>query len=153
MRSSGLTSERATDAACSPYWELYLHELHRCLGFEVTVHPEVPGTSTRPDFLMSNEEAALVAYSDKEARRRQREALVLDIINDIKNRDFSLSVEVLAEVRRFRAGNTSSTRSMGGSVASTGNKCDSNSKASDSMTRGGPQCPRRRSASADGGFG
>ncbi len=36
------------------WWELYLHRLFRALGFQVTVHPRLPGVGGRPDFLISN---------------------------------------------------------------------------------------------------
>jgi hypothetical protein len=34
------------------WWELYIHALFRALGYEVTVHPVVPGTAGHPDFLV-----------------------------------------------------------------------------------------------------
>jgi hypothetical protein len=37
------------------FWELYLHEVHARLGFEVVAHPSGPGT-THPDFLVSRGE-------------------------------------------------------------------------------------------------
>ena len=83
----------------SAFWELFLHELHRRLGFEITVHPSVPGTTRRPDFRFANAEhafyleAAVVAHSDKEMASRQLEAIVLDIINQAHSPDFSLSVD------------------------------------------------------------
>jgi hypothetical protein len=85
----------------SAFWELYLHELHRQLGFEVTVHPQVPGTTRRPDFRVQRSEqafyveAAVAAHSDGEMTQRMREAIVLDTINDCGNHDFSLSVDWL----------------------------------------------------------
>jgi hypothetical protein len=83
----------------SAFWELYLYEIHRRLGFQVTVHPEVPGTTKRPDFKMRSGEhafyleAAVAAHSDKEVAQRLREALILDMINECHNADFSLSVD------------------------------------------------------------
>lgn len=32
------------------WWELYLYRLFRSLGFEVELHPALPGVTTRPDF-------------------------------------------------------------------------------------------------------
>ena len=32
------------------FWELYLHELFRRLGFDITLHPALDGTTHRPDF-------------------------------------------------------------------------------------------------------
>lgn len=39
------------------FWELYLHELFRRLGYEVEVHPHLEGIKTRPDFLLKREGA------------------------------------------------------------------------------------------------
>jgi hypothetical protein len=33
------------------WWELYMHALLRALGYKLTVHPPVPGTTGHPDFL------------------------------------------------------------------------------------------------------
>jgi hypothetical protein len=33
------------------WWELYVHALLRALGYEVTIHPPIPGTTGHPDFL------------------------------------------------------------------------------------------------------
>ena len=35
------------------WWELYVHRLFVCLGYEVTVHPELPERSEKPDFLVT----------------------------------------------------------------------------------------------------
>lgn len=34
----------------SAFWELYLHEAYRRSGYELEVHPDIPGTTTHPDF-------------------------------------------------------------------------------------------------------
>lgn len=38
----------------SAFWELYLHEAYRRAGYSITVHPDVPGSSKHPDFLVEN---------------------------------------------------------------------------------------------------
>lgn len=40
------------------WWELYVYTLHRRLGYEVAIHPTLPGTSRQPDFLVSRGDAA-----------------------------------------------------------------------------------------------
>jgi hypothetical protein len=37
------------------WWELYLHALFSALGSTIEVHPKLPSTSTRPDFLINSE--------------------------------------------------------------------------------------------------
>lgn len=60
------------------YWELFLYHLLVRSGYEVVCHPDVPGTSKKPDFRASRDgaavyvEAKLVGDSAAE-RRRQRE--------------------------------------------------------------------------------
>lgn len=60
------------------YWELFLYHLLARSGYEVVCHPDVPGTSKKPDFRASRDgaavyvEAKLVGDSAAE-RRRQRE--------------------------------------------------------------------------------
>ena len=81
------------------FWELYLHELHLRLGFQVEVHPTVPGTSNHPDFKMTSGEdsfyleATIVGDSDEDAAQNHRESSVIDILNEIKCSAFSLSVD------------------------------------------------------------
>ena len=40
------------------YWELLLYHGLKALGFEVTCHPEVAGTTRRPDFLVEGDECS-----------------------------------------------------------------------------------------------
>ncbi|GAS95644.1 uncharacterized protein RMCC_2610 [Mycolicibacterium canariasense] len=40
------------------WWELYVYTLHRRLGYEVTIHPTLPGTPRQPDFLVSRGDTA-----------------------------------------------------------------------------------------------
>ena len=82
------------------FWELYLHELHRRLGYRLERDPEVPGTSERPDYLTRRGktafylEATLVSYSDAEMAARRREDVVLDLIDEVFNADFWVGVEI-----------------------------------------------------------
>jgi hypothetical protein len=52
--------------------ELYLHEIHARLGFTITIEPEMPDVSTRPNFLMERDdgefylEATIVGPSGRE---------------------------------------------------------------------------------------
>ncbi len=85
------------------FWELYLHELHRRLGFQCERDPEVPATTRRPDFLMNSPkgsfylEATVVGYASTEAAARKRQELVLDMIEAAYHPDFALRVHQLAQ--------------------------------------------------------
>ena len=84
------------------FWELYLHEIHRALGFELDRDPVVPGTSKRPDFLVLGGakpfylEATVVSYSKAETAQRRRSALLIDMVNEAFNPDFSVMVGTAA---------------------------------------------------------
>jgi hypothetical protein len=86
----------------SAYFELFIHELFRRQGFEILIHPEVPNTSKRPDFLMKKE--SLEFYLEaKEAREKSdaQQALenrinqVYDSLNRIKSPNFFLKIDEL----------------------------------------------------------
>jgi hypothetical protein len=80
------------------FWELYLHEVHRRLGFELERDPQVPGTTRRPDFLVSGGsrpfylEATTVTYNKAEAQQRRRENLLVDLVNEAFDPDFFVSM-------------------------------------------------------------
>jgi hypothetical protein len=105
------------------FWELYLHEVHRRLGFELKRDPEVPGTTKRPDFLVRGGrrpfylEATTVTYNRAEAAQRRRENLLVDLVNEAFDPDFFVSMgrvaagpttprreEVIAPIERWLAG-------------------------------------------------
>jgi hypothetical protein len=86
------------------WWELYVFTLFHRLGYEVEVHPELPGRETddpdkRPDFLVTRGsfsmyvEATLVFNDDSP----NSDALnwVCDCINDAKNPDFMVDPEIV----------------------------------------------------------
>jgi hypothetical protein len=81
------------------WWELYLHRLFTRLEYRVNVHPSVPGTSGRPDFLV--ERSGIAFYVEAvtvfsgivaQGRRGRLEAVVLDLINTIDASLFFVSV-------------------------------------------------------------
>jgi hypothetical protein len=84
------------------FWELYLHEVHRRLGFAIEREPRLAGRSTRPDFLMERDdgafylEATVVALPASVIAKRRRERLVIDAINDAYHPDFGIRLQGLA---------------------------------------------------------
>jgi hypothetical protein len=82
------------------WWELYLHHLFGRLDYDVQVHPEIPHTSARPDFLLSRGEERLfveaaVVFSGivDEQRDGMREGWVIDAANRGTSRTFCLGIE------------------------------------------------------------
>ncbi|MGV0718192.1 hypothetical protein ABQE93_22585 [Mycolicibacterium sp. XJ662] len=80
----------------SAYLELYLHESLLRAGYEIRVHPEVPGTNRQPDFLaVCGDERLYVeavapgstAAAKAAARRR---AVLFDTVNRLQDPNFIL---------------------------------------------------------------
>jgi hypothetical protein len=78
------------------FFELYLHELFTCLGFELQVGPPAIDRGTRPDFLVSERgvprfymEATIAGLSSEADRgTAARKAAVYDAINTIESPNF-----------------------------------------------------------------
>lgn len=86
---------RAFDSA---FWELYLHEAYLRSGYAVEVHPAVPGTARRPDFLFTGHgdrfylEAVQVGTSTADVAEERRLAAVHDVLDTVQTGQFSLSL-------------------------------------------------------------
>lgn len=85
------------------FYELFLHELLRCLGYTVQVHPILDLKAARqPDFLATSStgsrfvlEATLARdESEDKAARRKVEEVLLDSINALHSENFMLDVKV-----------------------------------------------------------
>jgi hypothetical protein len=81
------------------WWELYLHHLFRCLGFQVEVEPEVPGG--KPDFRMHRGSdsflmEATTSFSGivDEEREPAREAAILAAVDKARNPNFTVRLEI-----------------------------------------------------------
>ena len=82
------------------FFELFIHELLLRIGCGLFVHPEVPGTSSRPDFLVTPvtggpfylEATAVAGVSEQEEAAAAIKGVVQDAINRIKTNDFFLLV-------------------------------------------------------------
>lgn len=86
----------------SAFWELYLHECLRQLGYTVEVHPELDTEGDRrPDFLAqhSEEEDILVEAASTQMRTEepsgpsQQKDEVIDAINELSHSDFRLQMK------------------------------------------------------------
>ena len=81
-------------------FELYLHELLCSMGFEVRVHPDLPGArQTHPDFLASIDgrpcfylEATLAGPSRENLGEQARINQVYDTLNDMHSPNFFLAI-------------------------------------------------------------
>jgi hypothetical protein len=80
------------------WWELYLHRLFRCFGFDVEVEPDVAGG--KPDFRMTRDSdsfllEATTSFSGivDEERHPEREAAILAAIEKAQNPNFFVGVD------------------------------------------------------------
>jgi hypothetical protein len=86
----------------SAFWELYLHEAYRRSGYTVVIHPDVPGRSSHPDFLLSrgNErfylEAVTVGRSPAERAEEARLSQVHQLLAEMLIEDFSIELSTYA---------------------------------------------------------
>ena len=84
----------------SAFYELFLYELFSKLGYEITIHPNLPSSPKRPDFLICRDgleiyvEAKVVTNKtdEQEAFERKRNEFY-DNLNKLDSGDFLLYVE------------------------------------------------------------
>jgi hypothetical protein len=84
------------------WWELYIFTLYRILGHSVEVHPEIPGSTHRPDFLVSNCETPFYVectavspaeHSGKPNLKGQH--WIQDCINQVQNPNFYVELRIV----------------------------------------------------------
>ena len=84
------------------WWELYTYSLFRRLGYEITVHPSMPGTTKNPDFLVVRDsvetvvECAVMLDEDKWTDS-DGVAWVLECIDGAKSSRFRVGVDFPVE--------------------------------------------------------
>jgi hypothetical protein len=93
------------------FFELYLYNLLRKIGFEVEVHPEIQGKSTHPEFKVYYSgqpafylEATLAAPSKEEIAARKRENIVYETIDKVNSPDFFLFVQIRRHTKENPSG-------------------------------------------------
>jgi hypothetical protein len=87
----------------SAFLELYLHESLIRAGYTVMIHPEVEGTSRRPDFLVERDdlrffiEAIAPGSTPAEKASAKRRAVLFDTVNRSGDPNFMLWLDELKE--------------------------------------------------------
>jgi hypothetical protein len=92
------------DQSFPAFFELYLHELLICLGCDIVLHPSVPASAKKPDFLVITpdsqrfylEAVAVMDESRRETNAYQRLNKVFDAINSLESQDILLSIRVIS---------------------------------------------------------
>jgi hypothetical protein len=82
------------------YWELLLYHALKALGFEVTCHPKVAGTTKRPDFLVEGDKCSFYLEAKvlgEDSADRKRDQARNDIYHELNARvhsnDFFIRVQ------------------------------------------------------------
>lgn len=96
----------------SALFELYLHELLFLLGYSIEVHPQLEGTGTRPDFLITDSEgnssyveAVLVTGSNSDEQGAEKRINnILDTINKINSPEFLMKVTYFGNPAKLPSG-------------------------------------------------
>jgi hypothetical protein len=98
----------------SAFFELFLHELLLRFGCKIGLHPELPGTTRRPDFVVTSQngerfylEAVLATDQSKEEMAAEaRKNQVYDSINKLNSPDFYVGMDVRGEPATPPSGKT-----------------------------------------------
>lgn len=86
----------------SSFYELFLFQLFKKLGFEISFHPDVPNSSKKPDFLLKKD--GIEIYAEAKISRNKSEAeesiekkinTIYDNLNKIRPKGFLLKIEEL----------------------------------------------------------
>jgi hypothetical protein len=86
----------------SAFYELFIFNLFKNQGFDITIHPLVPNSSKRPDFLLSKngiefylEAKVAKGESEEQGSLKKRINQIYDSLNTIKSPNFFLRIEKL----------------------------------------------------------
>jgi hypothetical protein len=85
------------------FWEMYQAQALRGMGFTLSFHPDVPGTSKHPDFLVEDDgrafylETTVASTSNAERAADRRRGTLYDALNQIVSPNFFLGVEIESE--------------------------------------------------------
>jgi hypothetical protein len=84
------------------WWELYVYTLYRRLGYEVSIHPVLTGTSTQPDFLVTRGDCSMyvecavylsVTGPVRDQGRGER-SWIFEATNQAKNPNFMVDIDI-----------------------------------------------------------
>lgn len=88
------------------FFELFLHELLTRLGFSLKVHPEITGTSARPDFLVCHDnqrfylEATVTGQEAGPFTRNRNEQDVINNLNTLTSPHFYITIHIEGKLSR-----------------------------------------------------
>ncbi|MCW3002617.1 MAG: hypothetical protein JWQ20_1915 [Conexibacter sp.] len=89
------------DQHLAAWWELYLHRLFRCLGYEIEVHPELADVPGRPDFRVRRDGFSMLVEAATtfsgvvdEQQDARRQAAILDAVDEGQSSDFNVGLEI-----------------------------------------------------------
>lgn len=91
----------ATHETVEAFWELYLHELFKLSGCNILLHPDLPDSNHKPDFLIewgssqsAYVEATVLGLTRRERETIQRQSEFLDRLDELHIDNFWLDIEI-----------------------------------------------------------
>ena len=86
----------------SAFFELFIYTFFKKLDFEIVIHPAVPDSTKRPDFLMRRKELEFYVEAKDVASKssaklavENMENVLLDKLNQVKSADYLLAIDTL----------------------------------------------------------
>jgi hypothetical protein len=83
----------------SAFFELYIHQILHCMGYQAVAHPPLEGVTSHPDFLVIRDsqpmfymEATATYASEDEQAAEARSADMYDKVNDLDSPNFFLGI-------------------------------------------------------------
>jgi hypothetical protein len=80
------------------WWELYVYTLYRRLGYEVSVHPTLPNTKRKPDFLITCGDASTyvecVVHLSAGGSGGGQRAWIFECTNKARDPNFMVNIEI-----------------------------------------------------------
>ena len=95
------------DTHQSAFFELLVHAMLRKLGYDVEPHPDIPGSSRRPDFLVNTGEqsfyleATVIGRDRRETAATAAEQDVLNKLNSLVSPYYRLTVSMSGRLTKF----------------------------------------------------
>ena len=100
----GRFTSKLHDAHEGAFFELFLHELLTNLGFKVEVHPTLPDSDDRPDFLVCDGSRCFYLEAATTGRRSgpftltNTEQEIIEELEKLTSSDFNLLIEITGEL-------------------------------------------------------
>ena len=105
-------NRRFNKSFTSAFYELFIFNLFKLQGFKIEIHPDIPGTTKKPDFLISKgdiefylEAKVAMGESEKQVSLKRRINQIYDSLNNIKSariEELIIKTKIQPSIKQFR---------------------------------------------------